>query len=137
MTAKEAAKKTTHAARGLWKWVTVRSAGLAIGGGAIAVLIGRYAENLDVATIGGWVAVGIGFAKDVIERTAKKTGGEVTNQVFERLGSHQAQIEQGAREHAACMVEHEDHKTQIAGLRKDVDSIATAVGELKPGWRLG
>lgn len=130
MTAKEAAQKT-------WQAVSAKSAAIFLIGGVAAIVAGKFIEGADSATLYGWLAGGWGLAHSLIERTAKRTGDEFETRVWRNFGKHEAQLEQGERDHAACEEQHAETKGEIVRLRRDVEEIATAVETVKPGWKLG
>lgn len=127
MTAKEAAKRS-------WETVSARSAAIFVVGGVAAIAAGKFIEGADGATLYGYLVGGWGVLQSLIERSAKRTGSEVTSQVFERLGEHAAKIERGDKEHGECMGLHQSHGEAIVKLRADVDGLT---GEaVKQGWKL-
>ena len=132
MTGKQAAQT---AKRGL-EAVSAKSAAIFVVGGIAAIAAGKFIQGADWATLYGYAMGGWGILQSVVEKSAKRTGNEVTNQFFERLGKHEARIERGEEEHAACEEQHTGHVVEIGKLRRDVNEIAGAVGELKPGWKL-
>lgn len=130
MTGKEAARRS-------WETVSAKSAAIFVVGGIAAIAAGKYIQGADWATLYGYAMGGWGVFQSLVERTAKRTGSEVTSQVWQMFGEHKARLEQGERDHAACEEQHSGHVVEIGALRRDVNEIAGAVGELKPGWKLG
>lgn len=113
MTGKEAAKRG-------WEGLSARSAWIFLGAGAAGLIASRISPDVlawlkDPAT----VAAIIGFAQHAI----KRTGNEVTNQFFERLGEHSAKIKQGEVEHGECMDEHAKHRAELAKHRAAISGL--------------
>lgn len=129
MTAKEAAKRS-------WETVSARSAAIFVVGGVAAIAAGKFVEGADWATLYGYLMGGWGVLQSLVEKSAKRTGSEVTTQFFERLGEHSADIRRGDKEHGECMGHHERHDVAIGKLQGDMGQVVGAIGELKPGWKL-
>lgn len=129
MTGKEAARRS-------WETVSAKSAGLFVIGGIAAIAAGKYVDGADWATLYGYAMGAWGVAQSLMERTAKRTGSEVTSQVWQMFGEHKALISQGEKDHAACETQHAGHVVELGLLRRDVNHLAGAMEEVKPGWKL-
>ena len=128
MTAKEAAQKAKDGWKSLAPRLLAGALWLGIGGYGLSKLFPELLAWLkDPATL---LAL-LGFA----EKAIKRTGGEVTNQFFERLGQHDAKIAQGEKDHDACHAMHDEHR--LANARQDKQLGEIAGEAVKAGWKLG
>lgn len=94
-----------------WETLSARSAGIFIVAGmAGLVLAHSFADMLAWLKDPAVAGLIVGLA----QKTLKKTGEDVTTQIFERLGAQQLQIDDGKREHGECMQLHEQAKQENA-----------------------